>query len=322
MKIIECVPNFSEGRDKEKIEKIGNSLQQVSNCKLLNIDSDYDHNRTVVTFIGDEIGILKGSVTICKAAAGLIDMRFHKGEHPRIGAVDVVPFIPVRNTTMNECVSISKKFGEIISKELNIPVYLYSASARNEQRKELSNIRKGEYEGLQEKLIDSNWRPDFGNNIFNPKCGALVTGARNFLIAYNVNLKTNDVSIAKNISEAIRESGKNDKPGLLKCVKAIGIYLKSNNFCQVSMNLTNYKVTPLHAAYEEVKTQAKKINVEVIGSEIVGMVPLEAILDAGRYYLKSKNDSEDVLIDTAIDRLKLNSFYPFDKKKKIIDYIL
>jgi glutamate formiminotransferase len=322
MKIIECVPNFSEGRDKEKIKQIGNSLQQVSNCKLLNIESDYDHNRTVVTFIGDEIGILKGSITICKAAAELIDMRFHKGEHPRIGAIDVVPFIPVRNTTMNECVEISKRFGEIISKELNIPVFLYSASAKNERRKELSNIRKGEYEGLQEKLTNPNWQPDFGNNLFNPKSGALVTGARNFLIAYNVNLKTNDVSAAKNISEIIRESGKDDKPGLLKCVKALGIYLKSNNFCQVSMNLTNYKITSLHTAYEEVKTQAKKFNVEIIGSEIVGMVPLEAILESGRFYSKNKNKSDDILIDAAIDKLKLNSFYPFDKKKKIIDYTL
>lgn len=322
MKIIECVPNFSEGRDKEKIKKIGASLQNISNCKLLNIESDPDHNRTVVTFIGDETGILEGSIEICKTAAQLIDMRYHKGEHPRIGAIDVFPFIPVRNSSMSECIEISKKFGEVISKELMLPVYLYSASATNEQRKNLSNIRRDEYEGLEKKLLDPLWLPDFGNPIFNSKLGALVTGARNFLIAYNVNLKTKDVSVAKRISEIIRESGVNNKPGLLKFVKALGIYLASTNTVQVSMNLTNYKITSMHKAFEEVKNQARKFGVEVIESEIVGMVPLEAMLDSGRFYSKSENKSDDELIDIAINKLGLNVNHPFNRKKKIIDYML
>lgn len=322
MKIIECVPNFSEGRDKEKIKKIGASLQNISNCRLLNIESGPDHNRTVVTYIGDETGIIEGSIEICKTAAQLIDMRYHKGVHPRIGAIDVFPFIPVRNSSMSECIEISKKFGEVISKGLILPVYLYSASATHEQRKDLSNIRRGEYEGLEKKLLDPFWRPDFGNPIFNPKLGALVTGARNFLIAYNITLKTKDVSVARKISEIIRESGTNDKPGILKSVKALGIYLNSRNIAQVSMNLTDYKVTPIHKAFEEVKNQAKKFDVEIIGSEIVGMVPLEAILDSGRFYSGSENKSDDELVDIAINKLRLNVNYPFDKKKKIIDYML
>ncbi len=322
MKIIECVPNFSEGRDKEKIKKIGASIQNISNCRLLNIESDPDHNRTVVTFIGDEIGILKGSIEICKTASQLIDMRHHKGEHPRLGAIDVFPFIPVRNSSINECIEISKKFGEVISKEFMLPVYLYSASTSNEQRKDLSNIRRGEYEGLEKKLNDPSWLPDFGKPVFNPKLGALVTGARNFLIAYNINLKTKDVSVAKRISEIIRESGISDKPGVLKSVKALGIYLASTNTAQVSMNLTNYKITSLHKAFEEVKNQAKKFDVDIIGSEIVGMVPLEAILDSGRFYSGSENKSDDKLIDIAINKLMLNINHTFDKKKKIIDYML
>jgi glutamate formiminotransferase/formiminotetrahydrofolate cyclodeaminase len=338
MKIIECVPNFSEGKNKETFKKIEGALNSVPNCRLLSLEPDADYNRVVVTFAGDETGVIQGAVAASKAAAEMIDMTNHKGEHPRFGAIDVVPFVPVRNTTMNECAKISERYAEQISKELNVPVYLYEHAARKPERRNLSDIRKGEYEGLKEKLNDPNWYPDFGSNVFNPKLGAIVTGARFFLIAYNVNIKSEDVSYAKEIGEILRESGrpKRDEhgniikvygktvrePGRLKCVKGMGVSLEKYKITQVSMNLTNYSVTPVHVAFEEVKKEADRLGVEVNGSEIVGLVPLEALLQAGEFYAGGKHLNEEGLIDLAIEKLGLNSLHPFNKKEKIIDYMI
>lgn len=335
--IIECVPNFSEGRNKETIDAIADSIKNTADCKLLNVEPNYDYNRLVVTFVGTKEGVLNGAINASLVAAERIDMSRHKGEHPRIGAIDVVPFIPIKNVKMEECIKISKKYGEIISNKLNIPIYLYEASATNPERKNLSNIRKGEYEGLSEKLKDPEWLPDFGKPIFNPKLGATVTGARFFLIAYNVNLKTQDVKIANEIAGIIRESGrplrdengnivkKDGKtvriPGMFKAVKAMGVFLEKFGITQVSINLVNYKVTNMHTVYEAIKKEAQKYGVEVWGSEIVGLVPLEAILKAGKFYLPN-NENESILIQAAIENLGLSNLALFNPKEKIIEYLI
>lgn len=338
MKIIECVPNFSEGKREETFLQIKESLAGIKGCKLLSIEPDADYNRVVVTLAGDEAGILDGAVAISKCAAANIDMREHKGEHPRIGAIDVVPFVPVKNATMEECVKISEAYAEQISEYLNVPVYLYEFAARRPERKNLSDIRKGEYEGLEQKLKDPDWQPDFGSNKFNPKLGAIVAGARFFLIAYNINLNAEDVKYAKEIAEVLRESGRakrdeNGKiikingetvkqPGKLKCVKGMGVSLDKYKITQVSMNLTNYNVTPIHIAFEEVKKEAQMLGIEVTGSEIVGLVPLQALLDAGKFYSDGKKLDEKSLVDLAIEKLGLYDLNPFHKNEKIIDYMI
>lgn len=338
MKIIECVPNFSEGKNQDTFKAISEAIISTEGVKLLNLEPDADYNRVVVTMAGNETGILEAAVRACIAAAEKIDMRNHKGEHPRLGAIDVVPFVPVKNASMDDCVKISEAFGERISKELNLPVFLYENAARKPERENLSNIRKGEYEGLEEKLKDPEWKPDFGTAQFNPKLGALVTGARFFLIAYNVNIKSADVSYSKEIAEILRESGRPKKdefgnivkengktvkiPGRLKNFKGMGVSLEKYNITQVSINLTNYEVTPLHVAFEEVKKEAKRLGVEVDGSEIVGLVPLEALLMAGRYYAGNRSLSENELVDLAIENLGLSTLNQFEKNKKIIDYMI
>lgn len=338
MKIIECVPNFSEGTRVETFLAMKDSLIGIKGCKLLNLEPDGDYNRVVVTLAGDEIGILKGIIAISKAAAANIDMTKHSGKHPRIGAIDVVPFVPVKNASMDDCVKISEAYAESISETLNVPVYLYENAARHPGRKNLSDIRKGEYEGLEEKLKNPLWQPDYGKNIFNPKLGAIVTGARFFLVAYNVNLKTEDIKFAKEIAEILRESGrpKRDElgkvikingesvkePGRLKNVKGMGVSLEKHNITQVSMNLTNFNITPIHIAFEEVKKEAKKRGVEVMGSEIVGLVPLEALLQAGIYYANGKNLDEKSLVDLSIEKLGLSELNHFHKNEKIIDYMI
>ena len=338
MKIVECVPNFSEGKNEHTFEQMQKSLSGISNCKLLSFEPDADYNRVVVTMAGDENGILEGALSISRTAAQLIDMTKQKGEHPRMGAIDVVPFVPVKNITMQECVKISEEYAERASKELNIPIYLYEAAARKPDRQNLANIRKGEYEGLAEKLKDENWQPDYGTNQFNPKLGGTVTGARFFLVAYNVNLKSEDVKYAKEIGEILRESGysKRDEngniikengqsvkvPGRLKSVKGMGVALEKYKMTQVSMNLTNYNVTAIHTAFEEVKKEATRLGVEVTGSEIVGLVPLEALILAGKYYSQGKNLDEKSLVDLAIENLGLGDLHPFIKTDKIIDYMI
>jgi glutamate formiminotransferase/formiminotetrahydrofolate cyclodeaminase len=337
-KIIECVPNFSEGKDENTFNEIRVAISQTENVKLLSLEPDADYNRVVVTIAGNEEGILNGAVNACKAAARFIDMTKHKGEHPRLGAIDVVPFVPIANVTTEECVRISEQFAEIISRELSVPVYLYESAARKPERKSLSNIRQGEYEGLQEKLKNPNWAPEYGTASFNPRLGAIVTGSRFFLIAYNVNIKSTDVKYAKEIAEVLRESGyaKRDEngnvikidgktlkvPGRLKDFKGMGVLLEKYNCTQVSINLTNYNITPMHIAFEEVKKEAARLGVEVNGSEIVGLVPLEAMLHAGKYYSDGRESEERKLVQAAIENLGLNMLNPFKPEEKIIEYMI
>ena len=338
MKIIECVPNFSEGKEEAVFQRMRDSLRSVKGCKLLSLEPDADYNRAVVTIAGDEKGILEGALALSRTAAENIDMRKHKGEHPRMGAIDVVPFVPVKNVSMEECVRISEAYAEAVAKELNVPVYLYESAARKTGRKNLSDIRKGEYEGLAEKLRDPEWKPDYGSAEFNHRLGAIVTGARFFLIAYNVNITSGDVKYAKEIAELLRESGRVKKddqgkvmkvngetvkePGRLKYVKGMGVTLDKYHITQVSMNLTNYTVTPLHIAFEEVKKEAAKMGVEVRGSEIVGLVPLEALLQAGTFYSNGRITKEESLVDLAVEKLGLNYLNSFKKNEKIIDYMI
>ena len=338
MQIIECVPNFSEGKKEETFLAMKDSLSGIKKCKLLNLEPDEDYNRVVVTLAGNESGILDGIIAISKSAAAHIDMTNHKGKHPRIGAIDVVPFVPIKNASMKDCIRISETYAECISGILNVPVFLYENAARNPERKNLSDIRKGEYEGLEEKLKDPKWQPDYGKSNFNSKLGAIVTGARFFLVAYNVNLKTEDIKFAKAIAEILRESGgpKRDESGKiikingesvkgqgrLKNVKGMGISLGKYKITQVSMNLTNYNITPIHLAYEEVKKEAEKRGIEVAGSEIVGLVPLEALIQAGLFYAEGKKLDEKSLVDLSIEKLGLSELNPFHKNEKIIDYMI
>ena len=331
-KIIECVPNFSEGRDATKIAKIVGEIEKVKDVKLLNVESDADYNRTVVTFAGRPEALKDAAFYAIEMAAEVIDMSRHKGAHPRIGATDVCPFVPVSNVAMDECVQIARMLGKEVGEWLGIPVYLYGAAAILPERHILPDIRKGEYEGLQEKLKDEKWRPDYGPNEFNEnvrRTGATVIGAREFLIAYNVNLDTQDIQIANKISGIVRASGvvqineKGEKvrvPGLLKCVQAMGVYLKEHNITQVSINLLNYKVTPPHVAFEEVKRQAGKFGVRVTGSEVVGLIPKDALLAAGRFY--SNELSEKQLIAAAVEKLGLSQLNKFIPEKKVVEYML
>lgn len=338
MKIIECVPNFSEGKNQNTFSSITEAVDKVKGAKLLSLEPDSDYNRVVVTLAGDEDGILEAAVEATIAAAQHIDMRKHKGEHPRMGAADIVPFVPVRNATMEDCVRISEKYAQRISSELQVPVYLYENASRKPERKLLSNIRKGEYEGLEEKLKDPEWKPDYGEAKFNPKLGAIVTGARFFLVAYNVNIDSTDVKYSKEIAEVLRETGrpKRDEngniikvngetvklPGRLKTVQGMGVSLEKYNITQVSMNLKNYTIVPLHTAFEEVKKEADRLGVKVNGSEIVGLVPLEAILMAGRFYSNDQIKDEKELVQIAIEYMGLSSLNPFIPEQKIIDYMI
>jgi glutamate formiminotransferase/formiminotetrahydrofolate cyclodeaminase len=335
-KLVECVPNFSEGRNQNTIDAIGASIHGVSGVRLLNIEPDKDYNRTVVTFIGEPDAVLEAAFQATKAAADHIDMIRHQGEHPRIGAADVVPFVPISGVTMNDCVQLANKYGQRVASELHIPIFLYEFASHARHRKNLADIRKGEYEGLAEKLKDPAWKPDYGDPVFNPKSGATVTGARRILIAYNVNLDTQDVTLAHEIALRIRESGrpmkdqfdnpvKNEKgetikvPGTLKAVKALGVFLERYKIAQVSINLVDFERTSLHEAFEEVKKQAQALDMDVTGSELVGLTPLAA-MKAGKFYADKKTLNEQELISLAVKKLGLDQFELFDPKKKIIEY--
>jgi glutamate formiminotransferase/formiminotetrahydrofolate cyclodeaminase len=333
MKLVECVPNFSEGRDHAIITAIADSVRSVQNVRLLSVEPDKDYNRVVVTFVGEPAGVVDAAFSAMSVASKLIDMRAHKGEHPRLGATDVVPFIPVNNVTMDECVLLAQQLGKRVGHELQIPVYLYEAAASIPGRRNLSTIRKGEYEGLAEKLKDPAWLPDYGLAQFNPQSGATVIGAREFLIAYNVNLTTNNRDLAHAIALKIRESGRTIKdasgnavkiPGSLKSVKAMGVVLDRLNIAQVSMNLTNYHETPPHTAFEEVRREAEKLGINVTGSEIVGLIPKEAMILAGKFYQPQNAgpQTEEGLIGRAIASLGLSQIEPFDPHKKIIEYMI
>ena len=343
-KIVECVPNFSEGRDLALIEKITSCIAQVEGVTLLDVDPGADTNRTVVTFVGGPEAAVEAAFQGIKRASELIDMRKHKGAHARMGATDVCPFIPVSDMTMEECADLSRMLGKRVGEELNIPVYLYEYSAATPERENLANIRAGEYEGLSEKLKDPHWKPDFGPAEFNARSGATVMGARKFLIAYNVNLNTRDTKKATDIALEIREAGRNardpetnkfirdengtpiTRPGTLKAVKAVGWYIDEYNMAQISMNLVDMEVTPFHIAFDEVVKQADLRGLRVSGSELVGLIPLSAMLDAGKYYLTKQNSSTAVsnaeLIRMAIQSLGLNEISPFNPQERIIEYQL
>ncbi|HHT9126243.1 MAG TPA: glutamate formimidoyltransferase [Candidatus Brocadiia bacterium] len=325
-RIVECVPNFSDGRNPDTINQIKEEIECVSNVKLLNVESDWDYNRTVITFVGTPEGVKDAAFKAIAKAAELINMSKQKGEHPRIGATDVCPFVPVSNVTMETCVELASELGKEVGDRLGIPVYLYAEAARTAERKDLSNIRKGEYEGLKEKLSCEDWKPDYGPGVFDEtvkRTGATVIGARNFLIAYNVNLETGDVRIANRIAGIIRESGSKGIPGKLKCVKAMGVELRKHGITQVSMNLTNFNVTPIHVAYNAVKEQASLLGIKVTGSEIIGLVPKKALIDAGRFYLNDPPQaSEEELINGAISNLGLSQLTKFIPDKKVIEYLI
>ena len=343
MKIIECVPNFSEGRDENFINNIKSIIQDSDNVKLLDIDPGYDTNRTVVTFIGEPNNVINTAYKLIEYASLNIDMSKHSGEHPRMGATDVCPIIPLQNVTMKECIELSKSLANKVGSRLSIPVFLYEKSAKSKHRSNLSDIRSGEYEKMASKLKNKDWHPDYGPRELNIKSGVTAIGAREFLIAYNVNLNTTDKKIATDIALDIREAGrfkrdKNNnilrdkngvglkKPGKLKFCKAVGWYIDEYEQAQVSINLTNYKSTTLHKTFEEVRLQARKRGVRVTGSEIVGLVPKNAIIDTGKYYLKKQHKGigvpESDIINIAIKSLGLNEISKFNPSTKIIDNLI
>ena len=294
-KLVESVPNISEGRNKDVIDEIVNELKKFENIKILEVSSDESHNRTVVTIVGNVDEVVEGLFYFTKKAVELIDLNKHKGEHPRIGAVDVIPLIPISGITKNELNNYVKILGERIWNELNVPVYFYADSATNEERKKLPNIRKGEFEGLVEKMKDPNWHPDIGNPNPHPTAGANVIGVREFLIAYNINLATSDVSIAEKIAKSIRESS-----GGLMYLQARGFYLEDKNCAQVSMNILNFKKLPLYRVYEIVKMEAEKYGTYIKESELVGLIPLKAVLDSFSFYIKLPELNLDKVIEYKI----------------------
>lgn len=341
MKLVECVPNFSEGRDLEKVRAITGEIEAVPGVKLLDVDPGASTNRTVVTFIGPPEAVAEAAFRAIAKAAEVIDMRGHKGAHPRLGATDVCPFVPVSGVTMEDCVRLAAEVGRRVGDELELPVYLYEAAARKPERRNLATVRAGEYEGLSEKLKDPRWAPDFGPAVFPPKSGATIIGAREFLIAYNFNLNTRDRKLAHEIALSLRESGraKRDKegnivkdakgntvklPGKFKEVKSVGWYVEDYGVAQVSVNFTNYRTTPIHVVFDEAVRLAGKLGLRVTGSELVGLIPKEALLMAGRYYLEKQGKSPGVpeleLIRMAVRSLGLSDVVPFEPEKKIIEY--
>ena len=283
-KIVECVPNFSEGRDKELIEKVVDEVRKTEGVKLLDYCSDKDHNRSVVTFIGGPEQVKEAAFRLIKKASELIDMSKHSGAHPRMGATDVVPFIPIKDITTEECVELAKELGKKVGEELNIPVYLYEDAASAPERQNLANIRKGQYEGFFEKIKQPEWKPDFGPAEMNVKSGATVIGARFPLIAYNVNLGTDNIEIANAIAKKIRHIS-----GGLRYAKAVGVMLTERNIAQVSINMVNYEKTSVYTIQEMVKMEAKRYGVPVVGAEVIGLIPMKALMDCAEYYLQIEN---------------------------------
>jgi glutamate formiminotransferase len=332
--ILECIPNFSEGRDDSVIYRISKSITEIKGLKILHIDKGISANRTVITFAGEPDAVIEAAFQSIKTAAELIDMQKHKGIHPRIGATDVVPLVPVSGIGMQGAIKLSHQLAQRVGSELNIPVYCYEKSALIPKREKIENIRKGEYEGLKKKILEKSWKPDFGPITFNAKTGATVIGARHILVAYNVNLSTRSAVIATEIAARIRKSGKSiiengekkNIPGLLNSVKAIGWYIEEYQKAQVSMNLTNLKNTSMHKAFETIKEIAKELDCKVTGSELIGLVPEKALIDAGLHYasfLKSfDTQNKDALINFAVEKLGLSSIKPFNPKERIIEYLL
>ena len=344
--LIECVPNFSEGNDLRIIKQITDEIETVEGVKLLDVDPGKATNRTVVTFVGTPDEVIDAAVKAVKKASELIDMSRHKGEHPRFGATDVCPLVPVANITMEETVQYAHKLAKRIGEELDITVFCYENAALKEDRHNLATVRTGEYEALKERLTMPEWKPDFGPADFNPKSGATAVGARDFLVAYNVNLNTTSTRRANAIAFDVREKGRTKRegnpltgeivrdengnpvwlPGTLKSVKAIGWFIEEYGVAQISMNLTNISVTPVHVAFDEVYRKADERGVRVTGSELVGLIPLGAMLDAGRYFLKKQQRSTGIsdkeIIKIAVKSLGLDDLYPFKPDEKIIEYAI
>ncbi len=337
LQLVECVPNFSEGRDKDIIDAITGEMLSIDNVVLLDVDMGFDFNRTVVTIVGPPNMVLEAVIRGTKVALELIDMRQHSGEHDRMGAVDVVPFIPISGTTMEDCVQLSIQYAKRVSEELELPVYLYAESARSDERIRLPDIRRGEYEGLVDKLQDPKWAPDFGPAEFKPTMGITATGGRNILIAYNVNLNTSDKASAAKIAGKLRSSGvilrdqngekvvgadgKPERiPGKFEALQAAG-WMYNENTAQVSMNLLDYSVTGLHSITEAIREESKLLGLEVTAGELVGLVPLQAMLDAGRFY-SSEPESDDVfeIVQAAIRGLQLDVLDSFKSNERIIEW--
>ncbi|MGQ0720481.1 MAG: glutamate formimidoyltransferase, partial [Candidatus Eiseniibacteriota bacterium] len=339
-RIVECVPNFSEGRDRERIGAITRAIESVGGVALLDVDPGADTNRTVVTFVGEPEAVLEAAFRAVAEAARVIDMRVHSGAHPRMGATDVCPFVPVRGVTMEECVELARRLGRRVGEELGIPVYLYEHAATRPGRRNLADVRAGEYEGLPARAGKPEWTPDFGPHAFHAKSGATAVGAREFLIAYNVNLNTRSKKLAHDIALDIRESGRRRRdgsgesiraadgsfatvPGRLRECKAVGWYIPEYGAAQISVNLTNFRVTGLHDVFDAVVEEAARRGLRVTGSEIVGLVPLEAMRRAGLHYLARQGVSTAVpeaeLIHAAARSLGLGDLAPFDPKAKIIE---
>lgn len=347
--LIECVPNFSEGRNMAVIKQITDQVETVEGVRLLDVDPGAATNRTVVTFVGEPEAVIEAAFQAVKKASEVIDMRYHKGEHPRFGATDVCPLVPVAGITMEDTVVYARRLAERIGNELGIPVYCYENAAFTEERRNLANNRSGEYEGLPKKLADPRWKPDFGPAVFNDKValtGATAVGARDFLVAYNVNLNTTSTRRANAIAFDIREKGRPVRegnnvtgkirkdengheiwiPGSLKACKAIGWYIEEYGIAQISINLTNISITPVHVAFEEACSKAQERGLRVTGSELVGLIPLKAMLDAGKYFLRKQQRSVGVseaeLVKIAVKSLGLDDLKPFNPKEKIIEYLL
>lgn len=324
-KIVECVPNISEGRDQSIINACADAVKAVEGVTLLDVDPGKSTNRTVFTFVGDPDSVVEAAFQFAKTAYELIDMSKHSGAHPRMGAVDVCPFVPVAGVTTADCVECAKRFGKRVGEELGVPVYLYEEASDNPERKSLKQIRAGEYEAIKDRIIKPEWKPDFGPQKFISKSGATVTGARFFLIAYNVNILGTKEQ-AHRIALNIREQGRGpDEPGRLKAIKAIGWYVDEYNMAQVSINLDNYTITPPHIVFEECVKDAGDMNLAVAGSELVGLIPLEAMLMAAEYYIKKENlfiVDEKQKIRLVVERLGLSSISPFIPEKRIIEYMI
>ncbi len=341
--LIECVPNFSEGRDMSIIKQITNEIESVEGVLLLNVDPGKATNRTVVTFVGAPEAVVQAAFLAIKKAAELIDMSQHKGAHPRMGATDVCPLIPIAHISMEETAEWARRLGAMVGHLLSIPVFLYEAAASKPERKNLAHIRAGEYEGLSEKLKKPEWLPDFGAAVFNPKAGATVIGARDFLVAYNVNLNTTSVRRANSVAFDVREQGRiltdekgktlldeKDEPkrqaGMCKSVKGIGWFIEEYGIAQVSMNLTNINETPLHIAFEACCKSAENRGMRVTGSELVGLIPKRVLIEAGQYFLKkqqrSAGISEEEIIKIAVKTFGLDELSPFDPSKRVIEYLL
>ncbi|MBN2430421.1 MAG: glutamate formimidoyltransferase [Acidobacteria bacterium] len=339
--LVECVPNFSEGRDRAVIDRIVAAIAEVDGVKVFDVDPGADTNRTVVTFIGTPAAVAEAAFAGIRQAAELIDMRRHAGAHPRMGATDVCPFIPVAGVTMADCTRLARQVGRRVAEELQIPVYLYEESATRPERRNLADIRQGEYEGLAAKLSDPEWVPDFGAATFNPQSGATVMGAREFLIAYNINFNTRDRRLVNDIALNIRERGRAKRddegkivrdedgsqmmvPGVFQGLKAIGWYIEEYGCAQLSMNITNYKVSPVHEIFDEVCRQAAERGLRVTGSELVGLIPKAAVVAAGEHFLRKQGKStgvpEEELVHIAVKSLGLDELSPFEARRKIIEY--